>query len=113
MISDHLQATFRQLLTMLALFDIAFITTASVSFSFPQLSNYWKVINDDDDDDDDENENYDDNDDDDDDEDDDNLNDDAGLDPSPPLPMVAAFHTDVPHRIHMVSLASLSLSSSR
>ena len=110
MMTDHLQATFRQLLTMLALFDIAFITTASVSFSFPQLSNYWKVINDGDDDD--ENENYDDNDDDDD-EDDINLNDDAGLDPSPPLPMVAAFHTDVPHRIHMVSLASLSLSSSR
>ena len=110
MMTDHLQATFRQLLTMLALFDIAFITTASVSFSFPQLSNYWKVINDDDDDDDDdENENYDDNDDDD----NDNLNDDAGLDPSLPLPMVAAFHTDVPHRIHMVSLASLSLSSSR
>ena len=37
------QATFRHLLTMLALFDIAFITTAAISFSLPQLSTYWKV----------------------------------------------------------------------
>ena len=58
-------------------------------------------------------------DDDDDDDDDDNDNDlnaeDAGLDPSSALPMVAAFHTDVSHRIDMVPLSylSLSLSASR
>ena len=37
------QATFRHLLTMLAFFDITFITTAAISFSLPQLSTYWKV----------------------------------------------------------------------
>ena len=30
---------------MLAVFDCVFITTVSVSFSLPQLSSYWKVIN--------------------------------------------------------------------
>ena len=35
--------SFRQLLTMLAVFDCVFITTVSVSFSLPQLSTYWKV----------------------------------------------------------------------
>ena len=37
------QATFRHLLTMLAFFDITFITTAAISLSLPQLSTYWKV----------------------------------------------------------------------
>ena len=44
---DHIndiQVSFRQLLTMLAVFDCVFITTVSVSFSLPQLSSYWKVI---------------------------------------------------------------------
>ena len=55
----------------------------------------------------------DDDDDDDDDDNDNNLNaEDAGLDPSPALPMVAAFHTDVSHRIDMVPLSYLSLSLS-
>ena len=35
--------SFRQLLTMLAVFNCVFITTVSVSFSLPQLSTYWKV----------------------------------------------------------------------
>ena len=41
--SSSFQVTFRQLLTMLAIFDITFITTASISFSVPQLSAQWKV----------------------------------------------------------------------
>ena len=40
---DNVQVSFRQLLTMLAVFDCVFITTVSVSFSLPQLSTYWKV----------------------------------------------------------------------
>ena len=40
---NNLQVSFRQLLTMLAVFDCVFITTVSVSFSLPQLSTYWKV----------------------------------------------------------------------
>ena len=40
---DHLQVTFRQLLTMLAIFDISFIVCASISFSLPQLSSHWRV----------------------------------------------------------------------
>ena len=38
------QVSFRQLLTMLSVFDCVFIATVSVSFSLPQLSSYWKVI---------------------------------------------------------------------
>ena len=30
-------------MTMLAVYDCFFITTASASFSLPQLSDYWKV----------------------------------------------------------------------
>ena len=68
---------------------------------------------DDDEDDDDEDDDADDDDEDDDDDNDNNLNaEDAGLDPSPALPMVAAFHTDVSHRIDMVPLSYLSLSLS-
>ena len=42
-ISNHFQVTFRQLLTMLAIFDISFIACASISFSLPQLSSDWRV----------------------------------------------------------------------
>ena len=37
------QLTFREVLTMLAIFDSIFITTASVTFSLPLLSSYWQV----------------------------------------------------------------------
>ena len=37
------EVTFREVLMMLAIFDCFFITTASISFSLPQLSSYWKV----------------------------------------------------------------------
>ena len=39
----HVQVTFRQLLTMLAIFDLSFILCAFISFSLPQLSPHWKV----------------------------------------------------------------------
>ena len=39
----HAQVTFRQLLTMLAIFDLSFIVCAFISFSLPQLSPHWKV----------------------------------------------------------------------
>ena len=39
----HVQVTFRQLLTMLAIFDLSFIIGAFISFSLPQLSPHWKV----------------------------------------------------------------------
>ena len=39
----HVQVTFRQLLTMLAIFDLSFIICAFISFSLPQLSPHWKV----------------------------------------------------------------------
>jgi len=38
-----MKKTFREVLTMLAVYDCLFITTASASFSLPQLSDYWKV----------------------------------------------------------------------
>lgn len=38
-----MKVTFREVLMMLAIFDCFFITTASISFSLPQLSSYWKV----------------------------------------------------------------------
>jgi len=38
-----MKVTFRQLLTMLAIFDISFIVCASISFSLPQLSSHWRV----------------------------------------------------------------------
>ena len=41
--SSSAKVTFRQLLTMLAIFDITFISTATFSFSVPQFSGYWKV----------------------------------------------------------------------
>ena len=40
---ESFEVTFREVLMMLAIFDCFFITTASVSFSLPQLSSYWKV----------------------------------------------------------------------
>ena len=43
LILDHPQLTFREVLTMLAIFDSIFITTASVTFSLPLLSSYWQV----------------------------------------------------------------------
>ena len=39
----HLKVTFRQVLTMLSLFDTIFISSAFVSFSLPTLSTTWKV----------------------------------------------------------------------
>ena len=42
-ISLYFEVTFREVLMMLAMFDCFFITTASISFSLPQLSSYWKV----------------------------------------------------------------------
>ena len=37
------QTTFREVLTLLAVCDVVFITTATVTFGLPQLSQHWKV----------------------------------------------------------------------
>ena len=38
-----MQVTFRQVLTMLAVFDCVLITSITMAFSLPQISNYWAV----------------------------------------------------------------------